>query len=203
MNGPRHFKYITEEIVKNGCIEIHSTAEDMDKISQVNFYNQYMKECRQKMKDLHNMRNCYLLINICLMLIIMYDKYAPMMLEAQDASVYVKFVINIIIVVTYLVVNFIFCLWKGELDFWPNVLTTIALLFIDKFYWFQLAFNIVYCGVYRYKKGSLGMEPGYPLFYDIRIDRVRGKVYGTKVNPPVYPEIEKEQEMPEETNEGL
>ena len=33
MNGPRYFKYITEEIVKNGCIEIHSTAEDMDKIS--------------------------------------------------------------------------------------------------------------------------------------------------------------------------
>lgn len=203
MNGPRHFKYVTEEIVKNGCIEIHSTAEDMDKISQVNLYNQYMKECRQKMKDLRIMRNYYLLINICLTLIIMFAKYVPIVIEPQDTSVYVRFVINIIIVVTYLVVSFILCLWKGELDFWPNVLMVIALLFIDKLYWFQFAIDIIYCGVYQYVKGNLGMEPGYPLFYDIKIDRVRGKVYDTKGRSPVYPEIEKEREMPEETNESL
>ena len=44
MDGPRYFEHITEDIVKNGSIEIHSTKEDLEKISSVNLYNQYMKE---------------------------------------------------------------------------------------------------------------------------------------------------------------
>ena len=203
MNGPRHFQYVTEEIVKSGCIEIHSTAEDMDKISQVHLYNQYMKECRQKMKDLHFWRNFYLIINILLTMDFMLTKYVPILLDSQSTSAYAKLIIDVIIVIIHLFICFLFCLWKGELDIIPNVLSTGALLFIDELFLIQLIFNLIFCGFYRYKKGSLGQEPGYPLFYDIRIDRVRGKVYDTRPKVPVYPKIEKEYVILEEINEDF
>ena len=195
MNGPRYFEYVTEDIVKNGCIEIYSTKEDMDKISQVHLYNQYMKECRQKMKDLHFWRNFYLIINILLTMDFMLTKYVPIMMESQGTSAYAKLVIDVIIVIIHLFICFLFCLWKGELDIIPNVLSTGALLFIDELFLIQLLFNLIFCGFYRYKKGSLGQEPGYPLFYDIRIDRVRGTVYDTRLRPVVHQNNTEEQEI--------
>ena len=195
MNGPRYFEYVTEDIVKNGCIEIYSTKEDMDKISQVHLYNQYMKECRQKMKDLHFWRNFYLIINILLTMDFMLTKYVPIMMESQGTSAYTKLVIDVIIVIIHLFICFLFCLWKGELDIIPNVLSTGALLFIDELFLIQLLFNLIFCGFYRYKKGSLGQEPGYPLFYDIRIDRVRGTVYDTRLRPVVHQNNTEEQEI--------
>ena len=62
MKEARQFSYVTKEIVENGSIEIHSTEEDMVKLSEVNLYNQYMKECRQKMRSLRILREYYLLI---------------------------------------------------------------------------------------------------------------------------------------------
>ena len=190
MNGPRYFEYITEDIIKNGCIEIHSTKEDLEKISSINLYNQYMKECRQKMKSLHIMRNYYLLIDMVITLLFMIAKYVPIMMEAQNNRMYIRLVIDIVIVIVHLAVSFVFCLWKSELELWPNVINSAVLLLIDKWYWIVFFFNTVYCISYRYKKGNLGLEPGYPLFYDIRIDRVRGKVYNTG-----------KKEMAEKTNE--
>lgn len=198
MGGPRYFEHITEDIVKKGCIEIYSTAEDMEKISQVHLYNQYMNECRQKMKDLHAWRNFYLIVNILLTIDFMITKYLPIMLDSQGTSAYIKLVIDVIIVVAHLFVCFLFCMWKGELDFLPNVLSTAALLFIDELFLIQLIFNLIYCVFYRYKKGSLGEEPGYPLFYNIRIDRVRGKVYDTRLRPIVCQQATEEQEIKEE-----
>lgn len=180
MDGPRQFKYITEEIIKRGSIDIYSTKEDMDKLSHINLYNQYMKECRQTMKDLHRLRSYYLLINICLSLYFMFAKYVPIMIEPMDKSMFIRLIVEILLVVIHLATGFVSCLWKDELYFLPNVLITAVLLYILPLYWILLAINIVFCGVYRYKKGNLGMEPGYPLFYDIRIDRIRGKVYETK-----------------------
>ena len=63
MKEARQFSYVTKEIVENGSIEIHSTEEDMVKLSEVNLYNQYMKECREKMRELHILRGYYILIN--------------------------------------------------------------------------------------------------------------------------------------------
>ena len=179
MDGPRYFEHITEDIVKNGSIEIHSTKEDLEKISSVNLYNQYMKECRQKMKSLYLMRNSYLLMDCILTLLFMFAKYFPIMIEVQDGRVYLKLVIDIVIVIVHIALSFIFCIWKSELEFWPNVFNSAVLVFIDKKYGILFLLNTVICIVYRYKKGNLGSEPGYPLFYDIRIGRVRGKIYNT------------------------
>lgn len=180
MNGPRHYSYITKEIVQNGNIEIYSTEEDMIKLSEVNLYNQYMKECRQKMRDLHLLSNYYLLINAILSFLFMMAKYTPILMEAQEKSVFIRFIVEIILVALYIFINFVFCLWKDKLDFIPNVVITIPLLFIAPLYWTLFIFNIVYCGFYRYRKGTLGEELGYPLFYDIRIDRIRKKTYDVK-----------------------
>lgn len=177
MKEPRHFNYITSEIVKKGTIEIYSTEEDMIKLSEVNLYNQYMKECREKMRDLHLLSNIYLLINIILSLLFMMAKYTPILIEAQERSMFIRLIIEIVLVVLFIFINFVFCLWKEKLDFFPNVVIAIPLLFIDSLYWTLFIFDIVYCGIYRYKKGALGDEPGYPLFYDISVDRIRKKTY--------------------------
>ena len=180
MDGPRHFEYITEEIKKRGSIEIYSTKEDMNKLTYVGLYNQYMKECRQIMKDLRKLRNVYVLINIYFSLYFMLIKYVQIMIEPMDKSMFIRLVVEILLVIIHLATSFVMCIWKDELDFLPNVLITAPLLYIGSIYWVLLITNIVFCGVYRYKKGNLGMEPAYPLFYDLRIDRVRGKVYERK-----------------------
>ena len=177
MNEPRHFSYITKEIVENGSIEIYSTEEDMVKLSEVNLYNQYMKECRQKMRSLRILREYYLLINFFMTFLFMFYKYLPIMMEPQENIVFIIFTVEIIIVVLYLFLCFWFCLWKGELEFIPNLIMTIVLLFIYSQFWILFTFNIIYLLVYKYKKGGLSEEMGYPLFYDIRIDRIRKKTY--------------------------
>ena len=177
MNEPRKFSYVTREIIEKGSIEIHSTEEDMIKFSEVNLYNQYMKECRQKMRELLRLRNYYLLINIVMSIVLMIEKYTPILMNPQEKEVFIRLIIEIILVAVYIFINFVFCLWKGEMDFIPNVVITIPLLFVEPLFWALFTFNIIYCGIYRYKKGGLSEEPGYPLFYDIRIDRIRKKTY--------------------------
>lgn len=181
MNEPRHFKYITKEIVKDGCIEIHSTPEDMEKLSSVNLYNQYMKECRAKMQELKYLRNTYLAVNIIMIVCIMMLSFASEMMVAQDNKFFIKFLVSIFLIVAYGAVYFYTSFWRNELEFFPNVLMTAVFVFVDIKFLFLLIMNIILCGLYRYKKGSLGAEFGYPLFYDIRVDRVRGKVYNTQI----------------------
>lgn len=193
MNEPRQFSYITKEIVEKGSIEIHSTEEDMVKFSEVNLYNEYMKECRQKMRELHILRNYYLLINIVMSIVLMIEKYTSILMLPQEKAVFIRFVIEIILVAAYIFINFVFCLWKGEMDFIPNVVITIPLLFIDSFFWILFVFNIIYCGIYRYKKGGLAEELGYPLFYDIRIDRIRKKTYDVQRKRIVAPVTDEEE----------
>ena len=173
----RQFSYITKEIVEKGSIEIHSTEEDMVKLSEVNIYNEYMKECRHKMRELFILRNYYLLVTSILSILFMLSKYTPILILPQEKEVFVRFIVEIILIVVYIFINFLFCLWKGEMDFIPNIIITIPLLFIAPLFWTLFVFNIVYCGVYRYKKGGITEEPGYPLFYDIQIDRIRKKTY--------------------------
>ena len=177
MKEARQFSYVTKEIVEKGSIEIQSTEEDMVKLSEVNLYNQYVKECRQKMRDLYILRVYYLLLNVILVAIFMFEKYTPILILPQKDSVFIRLVIEIIIATVYIVLCFISCLWKGELEFVPSLIMTIVLLFIHSFFWILLAFNIVYLAIYRYKMGCLSQEIGYPLFYDIRIDRIRKKTY--------------------------
>lgn len=189
MDEPRQFKYITKEIVKEGCIEIHSTPEDMEKLTDVNLYNQYMKECRAKMQELKHIRNIYLVANIFMIFCIMMLTFASEMMFAQDHKFFIKFLTGIFIIVAYAAVYIYTSFWKNELEFFPNVLMTVAFLFVDIKFLFMVIVNIIICGLYRYKKGSLGLEMGYPLFYDIRVDRVRGKVYNTQVKVPIDLEI--------------
>ena len=193
MNGPRQFDFVTKEIVENGSIEIHSTEEDMVKLSEVNLYNQYMKECRQKMRDLHILRGYYILINFLLVAIFMFEKYTPILILPQKDSVFIRLVVEIIIATVYIFLCFISCLWKGELEFVPSLIMTIALLFIHSLFWILFVFNIIYLAIYRYKKGYLSKEIGYPLFYDIRIDRIRKKTY----------DVQRKQERKGEQNENL
>ena len=175
MNGPRHFNYLTEDIIKSGTIEIYSTPEDLDKISSINLYNQYMKECRQKMMELRILRYNYLIVNICMIIVFMLAKYVPIMMEPQAKIFYIRLVLDILLVIIHLILGFIYCLWKDELEFLPNIVTTAVLLFVNYLFGFLLLTNIIFCGIYRYKKGYLGLEPGYPLFCDLRIERIRRK----------------------------
>ena len=193
MKEARQFSYVTKEIVENGSIEIHSTEEDMVKLSEVNLYNQYMKECREKMRSLRILREYYLLINFFMTFLFMFYKYLPIMMEPQENIVFIRFTVEIIIVALYLLLCFWFCLWKGELEFIPNLIMTIVLLFIYSQFWILFAFNVIYLLIYKYKKGGLSEEMGYPLFYDIRIDRIRKKTY----------DVERKQERKGEENESV
>ena len=193
MKEARQFSYVTKEIVENGSIEIHSTEEDMVKLSEVNLYNQYMKECRQKMRDLHILRGDYILINFLMVALFMFAKYTPILILPQKDSVFIRLVVEIIIATVYIFLCFISCLWKGELEFVPSLIMTIALLFIHSLFWILFVFNIIYLAIYRYKKGYLSKEIGYPLFYDIRIDRIRKKTY----------DVQRKQERKGEENESV
>ena len=177
MNGPRQFDFVTKEIVENGSIEIHSTKEDMVKLSEVNIYNQYMRECRNKMRELHILRGYYLLLNFLMVVGFMFAKYTPILILPQKNAVIIRFIVEILIATVYIVLCFIFCLWKDELKLVPNIIMTIVLLFIYSSFWFLFANNIIFLVIYRYKAGYLSKEIGYPLFYDIRIDRIRKKTY--------------------------
>ena len=101
MNGPRHFNYLTEDIIKSGTIEIYSTPEDLDKISSINLYNQYMKECRQKMMELRILRYNYLIVNICMIIVFMLAKYVPIMMEPQAKIFYIRLVLDILLVIIH------------------------------------------------------------------------------------------------------
>ena len=89
----------------------------------------------------------------------------------------------------YVGAYFVQSLLKDDLNFFLNVWTTASLLFIDLLFVNLLLFNIVYCGIYRYKRDKIIEELGYPLFCDIRIDRIRNDKYVVDVKVPVYPEI--------------
>lgn len=189
MDEPKQYKYITKEIVKNGSIEIHSTPEDMEKLTEVNEYNRYMKECRAKMQELTKLRTIYLVVNIFVIVCIMLTTFASSMMFVQDKQFWIKFFISLFLIVVYAVIYFLFSFWKNELEFFPNVLMTATFLYINIEFLILLAINIGICGFYRYKKGCLGEEMGYPLFYDLRVDRIRGKTYDSKVKVPVYSEV--------------
>ena len=109
MYEPRQFKYITKEIVKNGSIEIHSTPEDMEKLSHVNLYNQYMKECRAKMQELKYIRNIYLVANIFMIFSIMMLTFASEMMFAQDNKFFIKltfYLSFLICIFDFIIINF-------------------------------------------------------------------------------------------------
>lgn len=189
MDEPKQYKFITKEIVKKGSIEIHSTPEDMEKLSEVNEYNRYMKECRAKMQELKHLRNTYLVVNVFAIVCLMLTTFASSMMFVQDKQFWVKFFVSVFLIVVYAVIYFLFSFWKNELEFFPNVLMTVTFLYINMDFLILLTINIVICGMYRYKKGCLGEEMGYPLFYDLKIDRIRGKTYDSQVKVPVYSEI--------------
>ena len=189
MDEPKQYKYITKEIIKNGSIEIRSTPEDMEKLSEVNEYNRYMKECRAKMQELRHLRNAYLAMNVFAIGCLMLTTFASSMMFVQDKQFWVKFFVSVFLIVVYAVIYFLFSFWKNELEFFPNVLMTATFLYINPDFLYLLILNIVFCGIYRYKKGCLGEEIGYPLFYDLRVDRIRGKTYDSQVKVPVYSEV--------------
>ena len=193
MDEPKQYKYITKDIVKNGSIEIYSTPEDMEKLSEVNQYNQYMKECRIKMNELRILRNIYPLTNVFIMVCLMLLTYASDMMFVQDKAFFTKFLVSIFLIVAYAAVYFFLSFWRNELEFFPNVIMSALLLFIDLSFLVLLVINIGFCGVYRYKKGCLGEEIGYPLFYDLKVDRIRGKTYDTRVKVPGYSEMIKKE----------
>ena len=95
--------------------------------------------------------------------------------------------------------HFVQSLLKDDLNFFLNVLTAAALLFVDLLFMNLLFFNIVYCGIYRYKRDKIVEELGYPQFCDIRIDRIRNDNYVVDVKVPVYPEIIKRTKGKNET----
>lgn len=84
MDESKKYKYITKEIIKEGSIEIRSTPEDMEKLTEVNQYNQYMKECRAKMQELKHLRDIYLATNAFMLVFIMLLTFASDMMFAQD-----------------------------------------------------------------------------------------------------------------------
>lgn len=180
MDSPNQYKYITEEIVKSGGVVIYSTEEDMKKLSEINAYNRYMDECRTKMQELKRLRDLHCLANIAIIFATIF------VLSIKEDVLYEKPLMCIAILLIYIIVYVAFSLMKNELDFILNMLMTASLLIINVMFAFLLVFNILICGVYRYKKGDLGEHWGYPLFYNLRVERVRNEKYVQEVKIPVH-----------------
>ena len=183
MDEPKQYKYITPEIVKEGSITIRSTPEDMQKLKEINEYNRHMIICREKMQELKQFRNTYLLCNM-----IILGATIMSVFMMKDAFVE-RTIISIGLLVIYIGVYLVFSLMRDDLNFFLNVLMTASLLFIDWYFVYLLIFNVIYCGIYWYKKGNIDEELGFPLFYDIRVDRIRNDNYVVNVKVPVYSEI--------------
>ena len=183
MEEPKQYKYITSEMVKEGMVTIRSTPEDMQKLKEINEYNRHMIICREKMQELKQFRDTYLLCN---MIILATTTFCVFLVK----DVFVERTITSIgLLVIYIGVYLAFSLMRDDLNFFLNVLMTASLVFIDWYFVYLLIFNIIYCGIYWYKKGNIDEELGFPLFYDIRIDRIRNENYVVDVKVPVYPEI--------------
>ena len=175
MEEPRQYEFITEEIVKKGEVTIYSTEEDMRKLKEINEYNRYMKVCRAKMMELKQIRDTHLLSNVIVIATLIF------ILLLKRTVFLEKPLMCVLLFLGYIVVYLVFSFWKSKLDLISNVSASAVLLFIDWLFVFLLAMNIIFCVVYRYKKGCLGEEIGYPLFYDIRIDRIRNRNYVVEV----------------------
>lgn len=177
MDTPRQYKYITPEVVKNANIEIRDTEDFAEKIKEVKEYNLYMKECRAKMCELNILRRTHFFVNFGLAVYFLFIVFASDMMFIQEKKFYIHMTVSIILVVVYLAVYFLFSFWKDKLEFFPNVLMSAVLLYVNWIFLVLVVFNIVICGLYQYKKGCLDEEMGYPLFCEINIERLRGKTY--------------------------
>lgn len=173
MEEPKQYEFITDEIVKKGVVTIYSTEEDMRKLKEVNTYNDYMKICREKTMELRQLRETHLLINIIISATLVFTLVFNLLLTSKVSLI--KPMLCVIFFIIYAVVYMVFSYMKGELDLMSNVLATVPLLFVDGLFTILLVFNLAFCLFYRYKKGCLGEEKGYPLFYDIRIERIRNR----------------------------
>lgn len=189
MEEPKQYEFITDEIVKKGVVTIYSTEEDMRKLKEINTYNEYMKLCRTKMMELKQMRETHLLINIIIIATLIFTLVFNLLLTSTVSII--KPLLCVIFLIIYVIVYMVFSFMKGELDLMPNVLAAVPLLFVDWLFVILLVFNLVFCLFYRYKKGSLGEEIGYPLFYDIRIDRIRNRNYVVEATTTMYSDIVK------------
>lgn len=189
MEGPKQYEFITDEIVKKGVVTIYSTEEDMRKLKEINTYNEYMKLCRTKMMELKQLREMYLLINVIIIATLIFTLVFNLLLTSTVSII--KPLLCVIFLIIYVIVYMVFSFMKGELDLMPNVLAAVPLLFVDWLFVILLVFNLVFCLFYRYKKGSLGEEIGYPLFYDIRIDRIRNRNYVVEATTTMYSDIVK------------
>lgn len=185
MEGPKQYEFITEEIVKKGEVTIYSTEEDMRKFKEINEYNCYMKVCRAKMMELKQIRETYLLCDVIVVAALIFT------LILKRAVFLEKTLMCIVLLSIYIVVCLILPLLKSELEIISNALITGLLLFIDWLFVILLVMNIVFCLIYRIKKGRLGEEWGYPLFYDLRIDRIRNRNYNEEVKTTMYSDIVK------------
>ena len=183
MDEPKQYKYITPEIVKEGSIIIRSTEEDMQKLKEVIEYNRHMEVCREKANELKKLRDTYFPCNMILL-----GGITALVFVIKDAFVE-KTILTIGLLVLYVGAYFVQSLLKDDLNFFLNVLTTASLLFVDLLFVNLLLFNIIICGIYRYKRDKIIEELGYPLFCDLRIDRIRNDKYVVDVKVPVYPEI--------------
>lgn len=189
MEEPKQYEFITDEIVKKGVVTIYSTEEDMRKLKEINTYNEYMKLCRTKMMELKQLREMYLLINVIIIATLIFTLVFNLLLTSTVSII--KPLLCVIFLIIYVIVYMVFSFMKGELDLMPNVLAAVPLLFVDWLFVILLVFNLVFCLFYRYKKGSLGEEIGYPLFYDIRIDRIRNRNYVVEATTTMYSDIVK------------
>lgn len=185
MEGPKQYEFITDEIVKKGVVTIYSTEEDMRKLKEINTYNEYMKLCRAKMMELKQLREMYLLINVIIIATLIFT------LLLKSTVFLDKPLICVILLLIYVVVYMVFSFFRGELDLMSSVLAAVPLLFVDWLFAVLLVFDLAFCLFYRYKKGSLGEEIGYPLFYDIRIDRIRNRNYVVEATTTMYSDIVK------------
>ena len=189
MEEPKQYEFITDEIVKKGVVTIYSTEEDMRKLKEINTYNEYMKLCRTKMMELKQLREMYLLINVIIIATLIFTLVFNLLLTSTVSLI--KPLLCVIFLIIYVVVYMVFSFFRGELDLMSNILAAVPLLFVDWLFVILLVFDLAFCLFYRYKKGSLGEEIGYPLFYDIRIDRIRNRNYVVEATTTMYSDIVK------------
>lgn len=155
---------VPEEIIKVGSITIYSDS-DTKIVGEIKSHNDYMWECRTKMKYIKEIKYAYFFLNPLMIFILIFT---------QLNNILHSPVLAIIILVIYSVIYVKFVLFENDL-----LISTIAIsmfLFIDFRFAILLLADAILCYMYFRLEKPLKSQRSFPSFNDIQVKYVRGKI---------------------------